>query len=162
MSRPAPHPTTGGPGRRDERGSISVFVLGLTVIAIVLIAGGVTVTSAHLSRMALLDAADGAALAAADALADDAYTRGVGEAVPLSDTSVRAEAARYLTETRRPARMTSWELGAGTGTPDGETAVVVLVGDAELPLVGGALRRLGSGITITVTSRARADVVPEP
>ncbi|MBR7743867.1 hypothetical protein KC207_11255 [Phycicoccus sp. BSK3Z-2] len=148
-----------GRTRRDERGTIGVLLLGLSVIAMTLVAGAVAVTSAQLSRMALLDVADGAALAAANALDEGAYAEGVGEAVPLSDVSVRDEAVRYLASTERPARVTGWRLGAGTGTPDGETAVVVLVGDAELPMVGGMLSDLGVAITITVTSSARADVV---
>jgi hypothetical protein len=44
----------------------------------------------------------------------------------------------------------------GTGSPDGETAVVRITGDAEVPLVGGLLRALGGSVTITVESRARA------
>ncbi len=60
-------------GRRDERGSISLFILGLSLVAMLLVAGAVAVTSAHLSRMRLLDVADGAALSAANALDDAAY-----------------------------------------------------------------------------------------
>ena len=144
---------------RDERGTITVYVLGLAVIVAMLIAGTVAVTSAHLSRMRMLDAADGAALAAANALDEGAYRRGVGPSVPLSDASVRRRAAEYLAVTRRPASVLAWRLASGTGSPDGETAVVVLTGEAELPMVGSMLNDLGAGITITVVSRARADLV---
>ena len=65
--------------RRDERGSISLFILGAPLVATLLIVGTVALTSAHLSRMRLLDVADGAALSAANALDDTAYTQGVGE-----------------------------------------------------------------------------------
>ena len=75
--------------RRDEAGSISLLILGLTLIAMLLVAGTVAVTSAHLSRMRLLDLADGAALSAANALDESAYEQGVGESVPLSDASVQ-------------------------------------------------------------------------
>lgn len=153
MSAPA------APGCRDERGTITVYVLGLAVIVMMLIAGTVAVTSAHLSRMRLLDAADGAALAAAGALDEGAYRRGVGDGVPLSDTSVRRRAAQYLAAVRRPSSVLAWRLTSGTGSPDGRTAVVVLTGDAELPMVGSLLRDLGGGITITVVSRARSDLV---
>jgi len=44
----------------------------------------------------------------------------------------------------------------GTGTPDGATAVVVLRGDAQLPITGGLLSALGRSVTITVEARARA------
>ncbi len=75
--------------RRDEDGSISLLILGLTLIAVLLVAGTVAVTSAHLSRMRLLDLADGAALSAANALDESAYEQGVGESVPLSNASVQ-------------------------------------------------------------------------
>ncbi len=144
---------------RDERGTITVYVLGLAVVAMMLIAGTVAVTSAHLARMRLLDVADGAALSAANALDDAAYRQGVGDAVPLSNASVRERAAAYVGSVRRPTGVAAWRLGSATGTPDGRTAVVDLTGEAELPMVGGMLRELGVGITIHVTSSARSDVV---
>lgn len=144
---------------RDERGSVSVLILGLTMVAAVLIAGTVAVTSAHLSRMRLLDVADGAALRAANALDDAAYREGVGTAVPLSNASVRQRAAEYVGSRPRPGSVLQWRLGPGTGTPDGVTAVVDLTGEAELPLVGGVLRSLGVSVTISVRSEARADLV---
>ncbi len=145
---------------RDENGSISLFILGLTLIAMVLIAGTVAVTSAHVSRMRLLDLSDGAALSAANALDESAYDQGVGESVPLSNASVQQRSAAYLGSRPRPGSITRWRLAPGTGTPDGRTAVVVLVGDAELPMVGPALRELGVSVTIRVESRARSDVLP--
>ncbi len=43
-----------------------------------------------------------------------------------------------------------------TGSPDGRTAVVTLSGRATLPMTGWVLESLGGGVTITVSSRARA------
>ena len=148
-----------GPGPRDEAGSISLFILGLALVAILLISGTVAVTSAHLSRMRLLDVADGAALSAANALDDTAYSQGVGESVPLSNASVRERAADYVGGLPRPGSIVGWHLGPETGSPDGRTAVVALTGEAQLPMVGGALRELGISITISVRSQARADLV---
>ena len=143
----------------QERGSISLFILGLSLVAILLISGTVAVTSAHLSRMRLLDVADGAALSAANALDDAAYRQGVGQSVPLSNVSVRDRASAYVGGQPRPARIVEWRLGPETGTPDGRTAVVALTGEAELPMVGSALRELGLSITISVRSQARADLI---
>ncbi|HSO65719.1 MAG TPA: Tad domain-containing protein [Ornithinibacter sp.] len=145
--------------RWDERGSITPLILGLTVIAMLLIAGTITVTSAHLSRMRMLDVADGAALSAANALDDTAYGRGIGDTVPLSNASVRERAATYVGSRPRPGSIHAWRLAPGTGTPDGRTAVVALSGEAELPMIGPALRELGVSVTILVRSQARADVV---
>ena len=144
---------------RDERGSISLYLLGLAVVAMVLVAGTVAVTSAHLARIRLLDVADGAALDAADALDAAAYRGGVGESVPLSSASVRERAASYVGSLERPRGVVAWRLDPATGSPDGRTAVVALTGEAELPMVGGTLRDLGVSITISVTSRARADLL---
>ena len=145
--------------RQDEDGSISLYLLGLAVVAMVLVAGTVAVTSAHLSRMRLLDVADAAALDAADALDSSAYQQGVGASVPLSTASVRERAAAYVGAVERPPGVVAWRLGPATGTPDGRTAVVALTGEAELPMVGGVLHDLGVSISISVTSRARADLL---
>lgn len=137
---------------------MSILILGYTVVAILLIVGTIAVTSAQLSRMRLLDAADGAALDAADSLDLGAYRDGIEDAVPVNDGTVAATAERYLAERPLPVGMNSWAVTGGTGSPDGQTAVVRLTGEAELPLVGGLLDALGGSVTITVESRARADL----
>ena len=147
------------PRGREEAGSISLFILGLALIAMLLIAGTVAVTSAHLARMRLLDVADGAALSAANALDDSAYQRGVGESVPLSSTSVRERAAAYVGSRPKPPSVVAWRLEPATGSPDGRTAVVALSGEAQLPMIGPALRDLGLSIDIRVRSEARSDVL---
>ena len=132
-----------------------MLVLVFSMICTVLITGVVAVTSVHLSRMRLLGVADGAALAAANALDDTAYRRGVGETVPLSDATVRQAAAAYVARRPKPTSMSSWGLGSGTGTPDGQVAVVRMSCVADVPLVGWLL---GEGVSVNVTSRARADL----
>ena len=121
-----------------------------------LIVGTVAVTSVH--RPGLLDAADGAALDAADSLDARAYEEGLGDAVAVNDSTVRATAERYLAERPLPVGMVGWEVAAGTGSPDGETAVVRLVGEAEPAARGRGLKGLGTSVTITVESRARSDL----
>lgn len=144
------------PTTSPEGGQISVLILGCAVVVILLIVGTVAVTSVELSRMRLLDAADGAALDAADALDAVAYRGGLGDAVALSDASVQHAAQGFLSVQPRAASIRTWSLAPGTGSPDGETAVVRLTGEAEVPLVGGLLKALGGSVTITVESRARA------
>ena len=147
---------------RDDRGQLSVLVLGLTVIAMTLIIGGLAVTSVQISRMRLLDAADSAALGATDDGAERIYDDGVGADLPLDDASVRESAATHLSERSRPHGLESWAVAPGTGSPDGRTAVVVLTGEADLPLIGGLLQSMGGSVTLTVESRARAGVVTAP
>ena len=154
---------TGGCGRRvrrggGEAGQVTLLILGFSVVAILLVIGTVAVTSVQLSRMRLLDAADGAALDAADSLDLGAYQGGLGEAVAVNDATVRGTAVHYLAERPRPESLLAWQVAPGTGSPDGQTAVVRVSGQADLPLVGGLLDTLGGSVTITVESRARANL----
>lgn len=134
-----------------------LLVLVFSMVCTLLVTGVVAVTSVHLSRMRLLDVSDGAALAAANALDETAYRGGVGESVPLSNATVRQSAGDYVSRRPRPETLSQWGLGSGTGTPDGTSAVVSMTGVADVPFVGWLL---GDGVTITVTSRARADLAP--
>lgn len=147
-----------GRARREgaESGQVTMLVLGFTMVVILLVLGTIAVTSVQLSRMRLLDAADGAALDAADSLDVGAYAGGLGGAVALSDATVNQTARSYLADRPRPPSMLAWSVAPGTGTSDGETAVVRLSGRAEVPVVGGLLESLGGSVTITVESRARA------
>lgn len=167
MSRCTRPPELGGRGRtrhtaeeraEREEGGITILIIGLSAIALTLILGIITVTTVHLARMRLLDAADAAALDAADALDERVYTDGVGQAVPLTGDSVWLAASQALASRPLPDRMSSWSLAPGTGTPDGETAVVVVTGTAHLPVLSRAVEFLGTSITLTVESRARAAV----
>ena len=141
---------------RDE-GQIGVLALGLFVLATLLVLGAVDVTAAQLARMRLLDAADSAALDAADALDERAsYEGGVLDQLALTDESVVSAASANLSRTPLPSGITSWSVVPDTGTRDGATAVVTLQGTATLPMSGWVLESLGGSVTITVTSRARA------
>ena len=107
----------------------------------------------------MIDAADAAALDAADALDEAAlYEEGLPDVVPVSSETVRRAAQDYLAARPRPSGITGWSTLAGTGSPDGQQAVVVLQGTVELPLTGGLLSALGGSVTVTVEARARAAV----
>lgn len=140
---------------RDE-GQIGLLVLGMTIIAILLILTTAAITAVSLARMRLLDAADSAALVAANAFEDATYaTTGVGSAVPVSDASVQ-RAADHLATLSPPNGITQWGLSPGTGTPDGQTAVVVLTGHVPIPFASAITTR--AALDVTVVSRARAAV----
>ncbi len=144
-------------GRRRDDGQIAVLILGLFSIVTLLVLGAIDVTAAQLARMRMLDTADAIALDAADSLEEaDAYGEGVRTTVALSDASVIQAASDHLARTPLPTGLTGWGLTDGTGTPDGQTAVVRLRGEARLPMSGGILSALGGSVTITVESRARA------
>jgi uncharacterized membrane protein len=140
-----------------ERGQISILILGFTTVALMLVVGGVDVTAVQLARARLLDAADGAALDAADSLDEPgAYGRGFDDAVRLTDATVRQAASGYLAAQPKPTGVSSWGLVSGTGAPDGQTAVVRLQGEATIPVLASVVEAFGGSVTITVESRARA------
>ena len=118
-----------------ERGQISLLILGFTIIALMLVVGAVDVTAVQLARARLLDAADSAALDASDSLDNrSAYDGGLRSAVEISNDSVRQSATQYLADAPRPHGISSWTLVDGTGTPDGQTAVIRLRGAVDIPI----------------------------
>lgn len=144
-----------------ESGQISILLIGMLAVALTIVFAVVGVTSVQLSRIHLLDAADAAALDASDALVKErAYDEGIGAGVPLTDESVQEAAGAYLAARPLPGRVSAWSLGPGTGSPDGRTAVVVLSGRAEIPVVSPVLGAFGGGVNITVSSSARSDLQP--
>ena len=147
----------GSVDEQRERGQISLLILGFTVIALMLIIGAVDVTSVQLARARLLDAADSAALDASDALDNgSAYGGGLRSAIEITGDSVRQSAAQYLAVQPRPHGISSWVLADGTGSPDGQTAVIRLQGTADIPIAASVLSAFGGSVTITVESRARS------
>ncbi len=142
-----------------EQGALSILVLGMVLITLTLVLGVVGATSVQLSRIHLLDAADAAALDASDAVdAESAYGGGLADGVPLTDSGVQQAALAHLARREVPDRLSGWVVSPGTGSPDGRTAVVVVSGQAQIPLVSAILRQFGGGVTITVESHARSDL----
>lgn len=143
-----------------EAGQISVLLVGLVAVTLTIVFGIVGVTSVQLSRIHLLDAADAAALDASDALAEEqVYAGGLGSGVPVTGETVAEAAAAYLASRPVPGRLAGWAVAPGTGTPDGRTAVVTLTGTARIPVVSPVLAAFGGGVSITVTSSARSDLL---
>jgi len=144
---------------RGEEGRILILVAGLFALLGLLIIGGVDVTSVQLARMHVLDAADAAAVHAADAVDKGSiYRGGVGRTVALSNASVQQAAAESLRSQSQPAHVAAWGLAPSTGTPDGRTAVVRVTADVQPPLLGGLLSFIGADVSVTVESHARADI----
>jgi Putative Flp pilus-assembly TadE/G-like len=147
--------------RRDDDGQILLLALGYAMLAFALVAVAVDATAVHLARTQLLDAADAAALDAADAVDPaDVYAGGLGDDVPLTSEGVRAQARTYLASYDPPSRLGGIQLLNGTGSPDGATAVVELSGTARLPIAAPVVASFAGGITVTVRSTARARLRP--
>ncbi len=146
--------------RRDD-GQITLLVLGYALIAFSLVAVVVDVTAVHLARTQLQDAADAAALDAADALPGAVYATGItGEDVPLTPDGVRGQAATYLATYDPPSHLERVRLGSGTGTADGQSASVELSGRVRLPIAAALVASLSGGVELTVRSTAAANLEP--
>ena len=145
---------------RDD-GQVALLILVYALIALSLVAVVVDATAVHLARTQLLDAADAAALDAADAVDEEAvYAGGLAAAVPLTSASVRDQAATYLSSYAAPSHLDDVVLGARTGSPDGASATVELRGRVRLPIGGAVMATWRGGILVTVASTARTTLVP--
>jgi uncharacterized membrane protein len=85
--------------RADERGQTAVLMVGFFVVAVLLVVVVVDASAAYLRRQELDALADGAALAAADAVREESvYTEGLGATAELDPVAARDQVAAYLAE----------------------------------------------------------------
>lgn len=133
-----------------DAGTVLVLVLGFTMVLALMVGVVVNVSAAALARRSVASAADGAAVAAAQALDEQAVSRdGLrGQRLPLSEAGARERVAVY-----------GRQVGPGQPglrlavTVDGATASVVAVREVRLPFS----RLLGlRPLTVEATARARA------
>ena len=82
----------------SERGQTSLLIVGFFLVAVLLVAVVVDASAAYLRRQELDAVADGAALAAADAVREEeVYTQGLGgELAQLDPVAARGHVAEYL------------------------------------------------------------------
>ncbi|WP_432495181.1 pilus assembly protein TadG-related protein [Kineococcus gypseus] len=157
-------PALGG----EDEGRIALLSLGFALVALVLVLLVVSASAVHLQRVRLHALADAAAADAADALDEGAYYAAGGgvrdAAVPLSDASVRAAAQAHLVAAAAGEDLPGVRLGAGTGSPDGRTAVVELTATVVPPFAALVPEPFARGVALRATSRAlaRLDGAPGP
>jgi hypothetical protein len=85
-----------------------------------------------------------------------AYETAPKSAVPITDGSVRRSVTEHLAVYPRPHGISAWVLAAGTGSPDGQTAVIRRRAAVDVPIAASVLSAFGASGTITVESRARS------
>lgn len=139
-----------------ERGHISLLIIGFAAILISLVAVVVDASQVVLLRRTLSSAADGAALAAAQSLAEEAFYTGrsgtgpSGEVLPLDPAIAHRVVVDYLAGVDVPLRLLE------VSVDDGRVTVAVAA-TADLPLVG-AVTSSFTGTTVTARASARSPI----
>ncbi len=139
----------------DDRGQVSVLIVGLVVIAMGLVVVVTNVSRVFLWDRSLAAAADGAAAAAASAL--DPTSGGSDGTLALSPGAVRAEVTRYVAASDLTARF-----GQGfdyTVAVAGGTVTVTLQARVHLTMVGPLAGGYADGVPLRSSASARSVVV---
>lgn len=137
-----------------DDGGAALLSLGFGVCAAMLLAGGVSVTSAQLARSDVMDVAAHASAAAADRISEDAVYRNGVQQVTLNPATARSEAQRVLASTVRPSRVTSWSVNSVTVA--GNTVRVSVSATIKPAVVGTALAAIGTPMRVSINSTADA------
>jgi len=149
-----------------DSGTVMLLVIGLVAIAVSLIAVVTDVSSLWLTRRSLGDAADAAAIAAAQAVDLDAVYGGTtktardGVAVlPLDRTQVRTRVMRYVRDAKLASSFSHFQVMSVR--TDGDSVVVVLKARARPPFMSMLSDFASSdgapsdGVDISVEAHAR-------
>lgn len=144
---------------RDDRGSVSLFLVGLVAVAVLLVGVVANASRVFLRDRALASAADGAAAAAARAVEPSALRGGEGgpRVVDLSPGAARAEVARYVADAALAERFGpgfEWAVDVTGGL-----VTVTLRARATLAFGGLAVGRYADGVPLEATAGARAVIV---
>ena len=135
---------------KDDNGSILVLGIGLGIIAITLVTTLVNISTVWIARNNLDSVADGAALAAVQAVdTRNVYTQGLGSSLRLNSAQARSRAVSYINKAasrgdiHRP-RITAMTVGA-------QSVSITLTADVQVPFGYLASTRI-----VTASSRANA------
>jgi len=121
----------------NDRGSISVLVLGLVAVVAVSLAVLVDATSAFVQRRSLVAVADAAALAGAQSIDLAAYYRdGASSITGLDEPGVLPRVRAHLARVRTVAGAGLEGLTLDGASTDGRTVVVELSAPLTLPFTG--------------------------
>lgn len=141
---------------KDEDGQITILVIGFVLLSLLLISVVAGASSLYIAHKKLLSVADSAALAGADTFSLQGSASESEPSAQLNGVAVVRAAQAYIESAPLPDSVTGVYLDAGSGSPDGHTAEVTLTGVVH-PLFVSIF--VPAGITLTVTSTARAQLV---
>ena len=136
---------------RAERGQMSLLVIGFAVILLALVAVVVDASQVVLLRRTLASVADGAALTAAQSLAEQPlYSGQARSSLPRDPAAARAAALDYGASVDSAARVVEVAVRA-------DAVTVVVAAQADLPLVGQVTEAF-AGTTVTARATARSPI----
>jgi Flp pilus assembly protein TadG len=139
---------------QGDDGTILLRVLGFNALLLVLVAIVVDVSAVILAQRGAASAADGAAIAAAQQLDQNAvYANGLGEAIPVSLDDVQHVVAVYGARAAEGQR--GLQLTAGL---DATQTTATVTAQREVALPFGGWLGIGS-VTVTAVAHARAPLV---
>jgi Flp pilus assembly protein TadG len=116
--------------RRDERGQMTVLIIGFTAVLLMMIVVVTDISKAFLVRRDLDATADGAVLAAANGLAAIYAQPGDGQNAEIDPDEARRLTAEYLDAVGADATFPGLDWSAEV---DGATVIVHLTSNVDLP-----------------------------
>ena len=138
------------PVNRSERGTASLLIVGLAVVAIMMVGVVVDASAAYLRRTGLDSLADGAALAAADGIQGrQVYEDGLGTRARIDADGARVYVARYLHDPGAARRYPGLTYAVRAGA---DRVVVHVAAPLDLPVTppGWERRPVVSGTAASV------------
>mgnify|MGYP001815240834 CR=1 FL=1 len=137
--------------RQTEDGQITLLVIGFAVTLLALVAVVVDASQVVLLRRSLSSLADGAALTAAQSLAEGAlYSGQVADSLPLDPAGARSAVSAYLSQAGADVVLVDV-------TVADDTVSVALAARADLPLIGTVTEAF-QGTTVTARATARSPI----
>jgi Putative Flp pilus-assembly TadE/G-like len=140
---------------QDDGGQILVLLIGFVAVAAMLVVVVVNLSRVFLHDRSLGAAADGAAVAAVQAVDESAIYAGALEgSLPLDPAAVDRRVRDYVVSAGLEGRFDDFTV-VDTRI-DAGTVIVELGATVDLPFVGVVSDRWEQGVTITAESRATA------
>lgn len=141
-----------------DAGQLLLLVLAYVVIAALLVTVVVDVSKVYLDRRALVGAADGAALSAANQPDLAAVYAGGTGALPLSPAGTRAAVRRYADDAELAQQFPGFRITRVD--TDGAVVTIELSSRVPLPFANLLTRRYAGGYPLRAVARARSPLLP--
>ena len=144
--------------RADDEGTVLLLIVGLVAVVGLLVAVVTDVTALYLQRRDLVSAADGAALAGAQAVDEETiYTQGLPASgpLPLDEAAARVAVHEYLSD----AGLDGGSLAVRVETTS-TTVSVSLSTTYDLPVANTATLGVTGNAHVSASATARTAILP--